>query len=159
MVDVALYFVSFLADESCGKCTPCRVGLQRMKEILNAITEGRGQKGDVTRLKELAKTIQNGSLCGLGQTAPNPVLTTIQYFPEEYEAHIKDKKCPAGVCKALITYRIDTEKCTGCRVCLKACPVEAIRGEKNQPHIIDKTLCTQCGSCKEVCKFEAIVIE
>ncbi len=159
MVDVALYFVSFLADESCGKCTPCRVGLQRMKEILNAITEGRGQKGDVTRLKELATTIQNGSLCGLGQTAPNPVLTTIQYFPEEYEAHIKDKKCPAGVCKALITYRIDTQKCTGCRVCLKACPVEAIKGEKNQPHVIDKTLCTQCGSCKEVCKFDAIVIE
>jgi len=159
MVDIALYFVSFLTEESCGKCTPCRVGLQRMKEMLTAVTEGRGQEGDVERLQALANTIKNGALCGLGQTAPNPVLTTLKYFQEEYEAHIKDKRCPAGVCKALITYSIDAEKCTGCGVCLKACPTEAILGEKKQPHQIDKTLCTKCGSCKELCKFDAIVIE
>lgn len=159
MVDVALYFVSFLAEESCGKCTPCRVGLQRMKEMLTAITEGRGRESDVKRLQELANTIKNGALCGLGQTAPNPVLTTLKYFQDEYEAHIINKKCPAGVCKTLITYSIDAEKCTGCGVCLKACPAEAILGEKKQPHVIGKTLCTKCGSCKELCKFEAIVIE
>jgi len=159
MVDVALYFVSFLVEESCGKCTPCRVGLQRMKEMLTAITEGRGQDDDVERLEALAKTIQDGSLCGLGQTAPNPVLTTLKYFRDEYEAHINNKKCPAGVCKALIKYSIDAEKCTGCGVCLRACPVNAISGEKKQPHKIDEVLCTVCGSCHEVCKFEAIVIE
>jgi len=159
MVDVALYFVSFLVEESCGKCTPCRVGLQRMKEMLTAITEGRGQEGDVERLEALAKTIQDGSLCGLGQTAPNPVLTTLKYFRDEYEAHINQKKCPAGVCKALIKYSIDAEKCTGCGVCLRACPVNAISGEKKQPHKIDEALCTVCGSCHEVCKFDAIVIE
>jgi NADH:ubiquinone oxidoreductase subunit F (NADH-binding)/Pyruvate/2-oxoacid:ferredoxin oxidoreductase delta subunit len=159
MVDVALYFVSFLVEESCGKCTPCRVGLQRMKEMLTAITEGRGQDDDVGRLEALAKTIQDGSLCGLGQTAPNPVLTTLKYFRDEYEAHINQQKCPAGVCKALIKYSIDAERCTGCGVCLRACPVNAISGEKKQPHKIDESLCTVCGSCHEVCKFEAIVIE
>jgi NADH:ubiquinone oxidoreductase subunit F (NADH-binding)/(2Fe-2S) ferredoxin len=159
MVDVALYFVSFLVEESCGKCTPCRVGLQRMKEMLETITHGEGQQGDIGRLERLAATIQDGSLCGLGQTAPNPVLTTIKYFRKEYEAHIQKRKCPAGVCKALITYRIDAEQCTGCGVCLKACPVNAISGEKKKPHQIDEALCTACGSCKEVCKFDAIVIE
>lgn len=159
MVDVSLYFVSFLTEESCGKCTPCRVGLQRMKEILIAITEGKGQLEDIEKLQDLVHTIKNGALCGLGQTAPNPVLTTLKYFKAEYEAHIKDKKCPAGVCKALITYSIDSKKCTGCGVCLKACPVEAISGEKKKPHKIEETLCTKCGSCKELCKFEAIVIE
>jgi len=130
-----------------------------MKEMLTAITEGRGQDDDVERLEALAKTIQDGSLCGLGQTAPNPVLTTLKYFRDEYEAHINNKKCPAGVCKALIKYSIDAEKCTGCGVCLRACPVNAISGEKKQPHKIDEVLCTVCGSCHEVCKFEAIVIE
>ena len=159
MVDVALYFVDFLVEESCGKCTPCRVGLQRMQEMLIAITEGRGEEGDIERLEELSKVIQDGSLCGLGQTAPNPVLTTLKYFRDEYEAHIKHRKCPAGVCKALITYSINAEQCTGCGVCLRACPVNAISGEKKQAHRIDETLCTACGSCQEVCKFEAITIE
>lgn len=159
MVDVALYFVSFLTDESCGKCTPCRVGLQRMKEMLTAITEGRGREGDLERLEEIANSIKNGSLCGLGQTAPNPVLTTLRYFRDEYEAHIRDKRCEAGVCKQLITYSIDQDKCTGCGVCMRACSVGAISGEKKSPHIIDSALCIKCGSCKEVCKFDAVVIE
>jgi len=159
MVDVALYFVSFLTDESCGKCTPCRVGLQRMKEMLTAITEGRGREGYLERLEEIANSIKNGSLCGLGQTAPNPVLTTLRYFRDEYEAHIRDKRCEAGVCKQLITYSIDQDKCTGCGVCMRACSVGAISGEKKSPHIIDSALCIKCGSCKEVCKFDAVVIE
>ena len=159
MVDVALYFVSFLAEESCGKCVPCRVGLQRMKEMLTAITEGRSQLKDIARLEALAKVIQEGSLCGLGRTAPNPVLTTLRYFRSEYEAHIQQKKCPAHVCRALITYRINPDACTGCGVCLKACPVNAISGEKKRPHTIDHALCTKCGSCKEVCRFDAVVVE
>ena len=159
MVDVALYFVSFLVEESCGKCTPCRVGLQRMQEILISITEGEGKEDDIKKLERLSKVIQKGSLCALGQTAPNPVLTTLKYFKDEYEAHIHDSKCPAGVCKALITYHIDKYACTGCGVCLKACPEKAITGEKKQPHIIDGELCIKCGSCYEVCKFNAVVIE
>jgi NADH:ubiquinone oxidoreductase subunit F (NADH-binding)/(2Fe-2S) ferredoxin/NAD-dependent dihydropyrimidine dehydrogenase PreA subunit len=159
MVDVALYFVSFLVEESCGKCTPCRVGLQRMQEILISITKGEGKEGDIKKLEKLSEVIQKGSLCGLGQTAPNPVLTTLKYFKDEYEAHIHDLKCPAGVCKALITYHIDKHACTGCGVCLKACPEKAITGEKKQPHVIDGNLCTKCGSCYEVCKFNAVVIK
>ncbi|MBN2029457.1 NADH-quinone oxidoreductase subunit NuoF [bacterium] len=159
MVDVALYFVSFLVEESCGKCTPCRVGLQRMKEMLIKITEGEGEEADIERLEKLARVIGSGSLCGLGQTAPNPVLTTLKYFRNEYEAHIKQKRCPAGVCKKLIVYTIDPQKCTGCGVCVKSCPVDAISGEKKQVHVIDQQLCTRCGSCQEVCSFDAVVIQ
>ncbi len=158
MVDVALFFINFLVDESCGKCVPCRVGLVRMKEILEKITQGRGEPEDVERLEQLAEVIKKASLCGLGQTAPNPVLTTLKYFRDEYEAHVTEKKCPAGVCRELITYSIDPDKCTGCRVCVKACPVDAIRGEVKNPHSIDKSLCIKCGSCKEVCRFDAVKI-
>lgn len=159
MVDVALYFIKFLVDESCGKCTPCRVGLVRMKEILERIVAGEGEASDIDSLEALAHTIKNSALCGLGNTAPNPVLTTLKYFREEYEAHIRDHKCPAGVCKSLITHRIDPEKCTGCTVCARNCPVNAITGERKQPHFIDLAICTQCGSCKEACKFDAIIVE
>ncbi|MBN2417167.1 NADH-quinone oxidoreductase subunit NuoF [bacterium] len=159
MVDVALYFINFLVDESCGKCTPCRVGLVRMKEILERIVAGEGTESDIGSLEALAHTIKNSALCGLGNTAPNPVLTTLKYFKEEYEAHIRDHRCPAGVCKALITHRIDPEKCTGCTVCARNCPVDAISGERKQPHVIDIELCTQCGSCREACKFDAIIVE
>jgi NADH-quinone oxidoreductase subunit F len=159
MVDVALYFVSFLVEESCGKCTPCRVGLQRMQEMLLDITQGRGKPGDVEKLEALAATINDASLCGLGKTAPNPVMTTIKYFRDEYTAHIEKKKCPAGVCKPLIKYSIHKTKCTGCGVCLKACPVEAISGVKKELHVVDQSLCTKCGTCKEVCRFDAVVIK
>jgi NADP-reducing hydrogenase subunit HndC len=159
MVDVALYFVNFLVEESCGKCTPCRVGLQRMKEMLTAITEGRGEEGDIKQLEALAETIQEASLCGLGQTAPNPVLSTIRYFKDEYDAHIHKKRCPAGVCKPLIKYSIRKNRCTGCGACLKVCPSAAIFGEKKQPHRIDPALCTKCGSCIEVCNFESILVK
>ncbi|OVE79166.1 NADH dehydrogenase [bacterium I07] len=158
MVDVALYFVSFLEEESCGKCTPCRVGLQRMKEILVKIVDGRGEPEDLEKLDELSEVIQHGSLCQLGQTAPNPVLTTLKYFRDEYEAHIIKKKCPARVCKPLITYDILADACTGCTVCVRACSVHAISGKKKEPHMIDQSLCTKCGSCYEVCRFDAIEV-
>ncbi|MFO7889093.1 MAG: NADH-ubiquinone oxidoreductase-F iron-sulfur binding region domain-containing protein [bacterium] len=158
MVDVALFFINFLVDESCGKCVPCRVGLIRMKELLEKITHGKGELEDIERLEKLAEVIKQASLCGLGQTAPNPVLTTLKYFRNEYEAHVNEKKCPAGVCKELITYTIDPEKCTGCGVCLRACSVDAIKGEKKHPHKLDISLCIKCGSCKEVCKFDAVKI-
>lgn len=156
MVDVARYFVAFLEEESCGKCTPCREGLRRMKEILTRITEGDGESGDIRLLKDLATAIKEASLCGLGATAPNPVLTTIEYFEDEYRAHIYDKRCPARVCKALIVYRVVAEKCTGCQRCVKACPVEAIAGPRSQPHNLDQSKCIKCGACYEVCKFDAI---
>jgi len=156
MVDLARYFVSFLEDESCGKCLPCREGLQRMHEILNDITEGRGTPEHIEVLERLANTVKKASLCGLGSTAPNPVLTTLKYFLEEYEAHIHEKKCPAGVCKALIRFSIDPESCTGCTVCVKACPTGCITGEKKQPHTIAIEECIKCGACFEVCKFDAV---
>ncbi len=159
MVDVAKYFVNFLKGESCGKCTPCREGLLRMSQILEDITSGRGEEGDIELLEELGAVMKDASLCGLGQTAPNPVLSTIRYFREEYEAHIREKRCPAGVCKALITYEIDPDKCTGCGACKRNCPVECISGEKKEPHTIDQTKCIKCGTCKDVCKFDAVTVK
>jgi len=159
MVDVARYFLNFTQNESCGKCTFCRVGTKRMLEILSRITEGKGCQGDIELLEELAEKVKANALCGLGQTAPNPVLTTLKYFREEYEAHIHEKRCPAAKCKGLITYKINPEKCTGCGACKKVCFVEAISGERKKAHIIDDEKCVRCGNCVEVCKFEAVEVE
>jgi len=158
MVDVAKFFLDFTCKESCGKCTFCRMGTKRMLEILHRITNGHGREGDLEKLEELAYQIKDNSLCGLGQTAPNPVLTTIRYFRDEYEAHINHKKCPAKVCRPLLTYKVDEEKCTGCMVCLKNCPVKAITGERKQVHHIDQDICTKCGVCFSKCKFESILL-
>jgi len=156
MVDVARYFVSFLEEESCGKCTPCREGLKRMKEILTDICEGEGKEGDIETLENLAGVIKDSALCGLGNTAPNPVLTTLRYFRDEYEAHILRRECPARVCKALIIYRVIPEKCTGCQRCVRECPVDAITGPRSQPHTVDESKCIKCGACYEICRFDAI---
>ena len=156
MVEVSRFFLSFTQKESCGKCTFCRIGTLRMLEILNRICEGDGRDGDLEALEELAVSIKSASLCGLGQTAPNPVLTTLKYFRAEYEAHIRDKTCPAGVCKKLITFDIKADLCTGCTACAKACPVDCIRGEKGKPHVIVLDDCIKCGSCREVCPTDAV---
>ena len=158
MVDIAKFFLNFTQDESCGKCTFCRIGTKRMLEILERITDGKGVEGDIAKLEDLAYQIRDNSLCGLGQTAPNPVLTTVRYFRDEYEAHIRDKKCPAKACKQLLIYDIIADKCTGCTVCAKICPSKAITGERKQLHVIDQELCIKCGSCYLKCKFEAISI-
>jgi NADH:ubiquinone oxidoreductase subunit F (NADH-binding)/(2Fe-2S) ferredoxin/ferredoxin len=158
MVDLARYFVEFLKDESCGQCNPCREGLKQMLVILTDICEGKGKEGDIEILEELGKMMQKFSLCGLGTSAPNPVLTSILYFRNEYEAHIRDKKCPAGVCKPLFHYEIDAEACTGCGSCAKKCPQAAITGEKKKAHVIDQEKCIKCGICYEACKFDAIRI-
>jgi NADH-quinone oxidoreductase subunit F len=157
MLDIAKYFLTFTQMESCGKCTPCREGTKRMLEILERICDGQGVPEDIAKLERLARVIKSSALCALGQTAPNPVLTTLKYFREEYEAHINDKRCPAGVCPALLTYTILADKCVGCGVCIKACPVDAISGEKKQPHVIDAAKCIKCGACVDKCKFDAIV--
>ncbi len=158
MVDVAKYFLNFLQDESCGKCLSCRKGIQKMLEIVTDITEGKGKEEDLETLEELADVVKDVSLCGLGQTAPNPVLSTIRYFKDEYLAHIKDKKCSAGVCKTLIKYTIDAEKCTGCTACLKVCPQDAIEGETKKPHSIIEDKCIKCGMCYDICQYDAVVI-
>jgi len=158
MVDVARYFLDFCKFESCGKCNACREGVKRMWEIVDYITRGYGEEGDIELLEELAHSVKIGSLCGLGQTAPNPVLTTIKYFRDEYEAHIHDKTCPAGVCKALILFEIIPEPCTGCTLCARYCPVEAISGEKGGVHVIDESICIRCGVCRDVCNFDAVVV-
>jgi NADH:ubiquinone oxidoreductase subunit F (NADH-binding)/(2Fe-2S) ferredoxin/ferredoxin len=158
MVEVARYFLSFTQQESCGKCTPCREGTLHMRHILTDICEGKGQEGDIELLEAMAPQIARSSLCALGQTAPNPVLTTIRYFREEYETHIKEHRCPAGECKALITYSIDEEACTGCTLCLQNCPVNSITGEKKLPHKIDTDTCIKCGMCRTVCKFDAVKV-
>ncbi|MGZ5453136.1 MAG: NADH-ubiquinone oxidoreductase-F iron-sulfur binding region domain-containing protein [Candidatus Aminicenantales bacterium] len=156
MVDIAKYFLNFLQDESCGKCVSCREGTQRMYEIVKDITEGKGKEGDLALLEELAQITKDASLCGLGQTAGNPVLTTLRYFRHEYEAHILDKRCPAGVCAKLIRYVVLAEKCTGCLSCKKACPTEAIQGSLKEVHSIIQSKCIKCGACREACRFEAI---
>ena len=156
MVDIARFFLDFTVDESCGKCTPCRVGTRRMLEILNRICEGKGEDGDIERLESLAQNIKATALCGLGQTAPNPVLSTIKQFRHEYEAHIYDKHCPAGVCKKLLNYVIDPEKCRGCTLCARVCPTGSISGKVKEPHVIDPKKCIKCGACMEKCKFGAI---
>jgi NADH:ubiquinone oxidoreductase subunit F (NADH-binding)/(2Fe-2S) ferredoxin/NAD-dependent dihydropyrimidine dehydrogenase PreA subunit len=158
MIDVAKYFLNFLTGESCGKCTPCREGIRQMLKILTNISGGRGREGDIELLEELAQTTRDASLCALGGSAPNPVLSTIRYFRDEYEAHIKDKRCPAYVCKELISYHIDPEKCQACMICLRKCPAEAIAGAKKQIHVIDQEKCTKCGTCFEVCptRFSAV---
>ncbi len=159
MVDLAKFFLEFTVDESCGKCTPCRVGTRRLLEILEKITSGRGELEDIDRLEELCEYIKSASLCGLGQTAPNPVLSTLRYFRDEYIAHVVDKKCPAGVCKKLLSYKIVEDKCKGCTACARVCPVGAISGAVKQPHVIDTAKCIKCGACMEKCKFGAIIKE
>ena len=159
MVNIARYFLDFLKSESCGQCTPCREGITQMSEILSDICEGNGREGDIELLEQLATMIKRFSLCGLGKTAPNSVLTTILYFREEYETHIRDKKCPAGVCKALFHYEVDEELCNGCHLCALKCPQEAITGEKKKPHHIDQDMCIKCSICYDACKFDAILIK
>lgn len=159
MVDIAKFFLEFTVDESCGKCTPCRIGTKRLYEMLDKITKGQGTLEDLDKMEELCYYIKENALCGLGQTAPNPVLSTLKYFRDEYEAHVVDKKCPAGVCKALLSYKIDADKCKGCTLCARTCPNNAIIGVVKEPHAIDQSKCVKCGACMEKCRFGAIYKE
>jgi NADH-quinone oxidoreductase subunit F len=159
MVNMARFFLDFTTKESCGKCVHCRIGMKRMFEILTRIVSGEGREGDIELLEELCYAIKDGALCGLGQTAPNPVLTTIRYFRDEYEAHIKEKKCPAKECAGLLTYTISEADCKGCSLCAKKCPAKAITGELKKPYKIDPEKCIRCGQCKMVCRFGAVKVE
>jgi NAD-dependent dihydropyrimidine dehydrogenase PreA subunit len=156
MVNIAKFFLEFTQAESCGKCVPCRIGTKRLLEILTRITKGEGREGDIGLLEKLSNDVKVTSLCGLGQTAPNPILSTLKYFRDEYEAHIRDKKCPAKVCKDLLTYFIIEAFCKGCGACMRACPAGAITGEKKKPHKIDPSICVRCGACFDVCKFKSV---
>jgi ferredoxin len=158
MVNTASYFTDFLMNESCGKCAAGREGLFQLSKILTRICDGDGRAGDIEMLEDLGQMVKETSLCQFGATAPNPVLSTLRYFREEYERHITEKKCDSGICKALITYRIDADKCTGCTLCAKECPVDAISGEEKKPHFIDSEKCTRCGVCYEVCDFDAVEV-
>jgi ferredoxin len=159
MVGMAKFFLDFTAEESCGKCVHCRIGTKRMQEILTAITEGKGKPEDIETLEELCEAIKEGALCGLGQTAPNPVLTTLRYFRNEYEEHISEHRCEAKECQAMLGYVIAAEKCRGCTLCAKKCPVKAITGEVKKTHIINKNICIRCGICSKICPFGAVSIE
>ena len=159
MVGMAKFFLDFTAKESCGKCVHCRIGTKRLLEILTRITKGEGKDGDIELLEELCNGVKEGALCGLGQTAPNPVLSTIRYFRDEYEAHIYEKRCPVGECADLIEYVIDENKCKGCTLCAKKCPVSAINGSLKSAHSIDKDKCIKCGQCIKLCKFNAIYVK
>ena len=156
MVDIAKFFLEFIIDESCGKCTPCRIGTKRLHDLLTKITEGKGTMEDLDTIEELCEHLKSSALCALGQSAPNPVLSTLRYFREEYEAHIKEHRCPAGVCKALVRFEIDPEKCKGCTLCLRNCPAGAITGAVKSPHLIDNDKCVKCGACIDHCRFGAI---
>jgi NAD-dependent dihydropyrimidine dehydrogenase PreA subunit len=159
MVDIARFFMEFTQDESCGKCVPCRVGTRRILETLTRICAGEGKEGDIEELEQLCDEIRATSLCGLGQGAPNPVISTLKHFRDEYEAHIYDKECPAKVCRALISYEISPDACTGCTLCARNCPVDAISGERRQTHVIDPDTCIRCGICMQVCNFNAISVD
>ncbi|MBR3037969.1 MAG: 4Fe-4S binding protein, partial [Clostridia bacterium] len=157
MVDVARFFLDFTVDESCGKCTPCRIGTRRLLEMLDKITSGNGTLEDLDKMEELCNYIKANAMCALGQTAPNPVLSTLKYFRDEYEAHVVEKRCPAGVCKHLMHYEIQPDKCRGCTLCARRCPANAITGKVKEPHVIDQSKCIKCGACMEGCKFSAII--
>ncbi len=158
MVEVARYFTEFVQSESCGKCVPCRIGTRRMLEVLTRITEGKGEESDLVALAEMAEAVQVTSLCGLGKTAPNPTLSTLRHFRDEYEEHVRERRCRAGICKELTTFVIDEDKCTGCTLCLRACPTDAITGEVRVPHVIHQEKCITCGSCRDVCPVDAVEV-